>query len=55
MQDAKSHAMAGDLSLQGIRLPGREMEVRNYIINIYIFHGVCVYSWSMRVLVQINW
>jgi hypothetical protein len=27
MQDAKSHAMLGDLSLPGIRLPGREMEV----------------------------
>jgi hypothetical protein len=33
IQDAKSHAMAGDLSLQGIRLPGREMEVSILFFN----------------------
>lgn len=27
LQDAKSHALAGDVTLQGIRLPGREMEL----------------------------
>ena len=35
-QDAKTHALAGDVTLQGIRLPGREMEV-NFRITVSFF------------------
>jgi hypothetical protein len=30
LQDARSHALAGDVQLQGIRVPGREMEVQTH-------------------------